>query len=153
MIKVENVKIYLAITLLFLPVILSGAPVEISATIDRTTIALNQTFVYTIEISGEKANSTGNPELPDISAFTNYLGSSGTSQNIQIVNGKMTVSKSMSFSFMATKPGQFTIPPSQINFEGKVYKTKPIEIEITKQATGKPQSGTTRRQPDRKSVV
>lgn len=147
----DNMKIFLAIVLMLLPMTGISAPIEISATVDRSILALNQTFVYTIEISGEKANSVGNPELPDISAFTSYLGSSGTSQNIQIVNGKMAVSKSMSFSFMAIKAGKFSIPPTKVNYGGSVYRTDPIEIEITKQAAPQPQSGATRKQAQSQS--
>ena len=84
--------------------------------------------------------------------FAVYLGSSGTSQNIQIINGKMSVSKSVNYSFMATKIGKFTIPPAQIEYNGKIYKSAPIEIEVLAQSSTKPQTnpGTRRQQtPDR----
>lgn len=117
----------------FIPLALAD-DIQITATVDRTTITLNQTFTYTIEISGNKANSISQePQLSDMSEFASYLGSSGTSQNIQIINGKMSVSKSMSFSFMAIKVGKFRIEPAELEFRGKIYKTEPIEIEIVAQ--------------------
>ena len=53
----------------FIPIVLAS-DIQISATIDRTTIALNQTFTYTIEISGEKANSINkDPKLEVIESI------------------------------------------------------------------------------------
>ncbi|MBD3288466.1 hypothetical protein GF337_06640, partial [candidate division KSB1 bacterium] len=148
-----KIKILLALGIFVLPVLATGADIQISATVDRARVALNQTFVYTVEISGEKANDVGDPDIPDISAFSTYLGSSGTSQNIQIVNGKMSVSKSISFSYMTSKVGKFTIPPTQIKYGGTVYKTAPIDIEIVKEAaSSQPQNRQQRSRPRSQSV-
>jgi len=109
---------------------IAGAEIEISASVDRTVVGLNQPFTLTIEISGDKANAAGDPQLPDVSSFASYLGSSGTSQNIQIINGRMSVSKSFSFTFMATAVGKFTIPAAVIKYGDREYRSQPIDIEV-----------------------
>jgi len=111
---------------------LLSAEIEISTSVDRTTIGLNQTFTLTVDISGEKANDAGDPKVPDIGDFAAYMGSSGTSQNIQIINGRMSVSKSISFTYMATTLGKFTIPPAVLKLGDKKYRSQPIQIEVVK---------------------
>lgn len=115
---------------------LIGAEIEISASVDRTVVGLNQPFTLTIEISGEKANTAGDPQLPDLSAFASYLGSSGTSQNIQIINGRMSVSRSFSFTYMATAIGKFTIPAAVIKYGDREFRSQPINIEVVASGQG-----------------
>lgn len=128
---------------------LLSAEIEISTSADKTVVGLNETFTLTIDISGEKANNAGDPQVPDLSDFAAYMGSSGTSQNIQIINGRMSVSKSMSLTYMATALGKFTIPPAVLKFGGNVYRSQPISIEIVKAAQQpQPQQQRTPRTPN-----
>jgi hypothetical protein len=117
-----------------------GADIEIKTSVDRTKVGLNQNFKIAVDISGAKADNAGNPQMPDISAFAAYMGSSGTSSNIQIINGRMSVSKSHSFTYRAITMGKFTIPGASIKFKGKEYRSKPIQINVVKAATQQPQT-------------
>jgi hypothetical protein len=126
----QSLIIFVAIIGNFYPLL--SAEIEISTSVDRTTIGLNQTFTLTVDISGDKANNAGDPQMPDVSNFAAYMGSSGTSQNIQIINGRMSVSKSISFTYMATASGKFTIPPAVLKLGDKEYHSQPIPIEIVK---------------------
>ncbi|MCU0644238.1 MAG: BatD family protein, partial [bacterium] len=119
---------------------LFGSDIKITATVDRTTIGINQTFTLEVELSGEGANKAGDPKLPDISDFATFMGNSGTSTNMQIINGKMSLSTTYSFTFMATKVGKFTISPVIINFNGQEYSSTPISIEVAQSTTPPPQS-------------
>ncbi len=121
---------------------LKAADIEITTSINRTKVSLNQDFTLTIEISGDKANQVGDPIVPDIDDFAVYLGSSGTAQNIQIINGKMSVTRSQSFMFKAVKMGNFTIPPAEVVLNGKRYRSQPIQIEIGKATTPQQQPKT-----------
>ncbi len=119
---------------------LFGSDIKITATVDRTTIGINQTFTLEVELSGEGANKAGDPKLPDIADFATFMGNSGTSTNMQIINGKMSLSTTYSFTFMATKVGEFTIPPVIINFSGQEFSSTPISIEIAQSTTPQPQA-------------
>ena len=113
--------------------------IEIKTSVDRTRVGLNQNFTLTVDVSGDKADNTENPQMPDINDFAAYMGSSGTSQNIQIINGRMSVSKSHSFTYRAITPGKFTIPAAVLKYGGKEYRSKPIQIEVVKAAAQQPQ--------------
>jgi len=116
-----------------------AADIEIKTSVDRAQVGLNQNFTLTVDVSGDKADNTGNPQMPDISSFAAYMGSSGTSQNIQIINGRMSVSKSHSFTYRAITLGKFTIPAAVLKFARKEYRSKPIQIEVVKAAVQQPQ--------------
>jgi hypothetical protein len=134
---------------------LFGSDIKITSSVDRTTIGINQTFTLEVELSGERANTAGDPKLPEIIDFATFMGNSGTSTNMQIINGRMNLSTTYSFTFMATKVGKFTIPPVVINFSGQEYSSKPVSIEIvqsstpTRQQSGQPGART---QPDQPSA-
>lgn len=110
------------------------ADIVVATSIDRTQIGANQRFELTVEISGKDANAAGQPELPDMEAFSAYSGSS-TSQSIQIINGSMSVTKGYTYYFLAREVGSFTIGPVEVKFKGQTFKSKPIEIEIVKSAS------------------
>jgi len=111
---------------------------SIQAHVDQTVIGLNQQFTLSVELSGKGANSVSNPELPAMD-FAAFMGS-GSSQNIQFINGKMSVSKTISYHFTATAAGQFEIEAVKVIHDNKTYETDPIAIQIVSNS----QQGTAR---------
>jgi len=112
----------------------SAQPLTVSMSVDKTSLALNQQLVLTIDLSGEGANSIAAPELPDMGGYLALLGSGGSSQSIQIINGRMSVQKSHTYYFMAVKEGTFQIPPIKVNYKGNSYESNSVTINITKTA-------------------
>jgi hypothetical protein len=53
------------------------------------------------------------------------------SHSISIVNGKTSMSITRDYTLEPKKIGRFTIPPAKITFDGKMYLTKSVEIEVT----------------------
>ncbi|MBN1780110.1 protein BatD [bacterium] len=113
--------------------------ISIRSFTDNTVIGLNQQFTLNVELSGEGVNSAGEPELPDMGSFARFLGS-GSSQNIQVVNGRMSVSKILTYHFQATSEGKFRIGPVNLKAGGKTVSTDPIDIEIKAVQGGRPQA-------------
>ncbi len=106
----------------------------VRASVDRTNLAVNEQLVLTIELQGEGANSGLQPALPDVSEFLNFLGSGGTSQSIQIINGRMSVQRSLTNYYQAIKEGTFTIPPITVSYNGRNYESQPITVTVSKGA-------------------
>ena len=109
-------------------------PLKVTASTDRTSLALNQRLTLTIELSGPAANEVGTPQPPETGGFLEFIGSGGTSQNIQFINGRMSVSRSFSYFYMAVKPGTFNLPAVSVVHEGETYRSDPIEITVSKTA-------------------
>ena len=119
---------------------LLGQDLEVTAYVNRGTVGLDQQFELVVELNGAEANNVSQPSPPNIDEFAAYIGSS-SSTNMQIVNGQMSVSKSYTYRFIATKEGKFQIPAIAINHRGKTFSSDPIPIEIgQRRATAAPRS-------------
>jgi len=111
--------------------------VSVKAYLDRTNVGLNQQFTLHVELSGSGANKAGSPQLPDMKSFAAFLGS-GSSQNFQFINGKTTVSRTISYHHQAIKEGTHIIGAVTVKAGNKTLKTKPINITIKKGAAQQP---------------
>jgi len=102
--------------------------ISVSASVDRKIVSVGNRIQLTIAIEG--AQSVPAPDLPDIDGLqSRYVG---PSTQISIVNGQMTASVSHIYSLIALKIGKYTIKSISIEYEGKTYQTKPIEVEVMK---------------------
>ena len=109
---------------------------QITASVDRTRLSVNERMTLSVELSGNDARQVDRPELPDMQGYLQFIGAGGTSQNISIVNGKMSASKTFTFYYLAEKAGSFTIPPVQASFKGNSVKSEPISITIDQAGAG-----------------
>uniref|UniRef100_A0A7C4TCV8 Protein BatD n=1 Tax=candidate division WOR-3 bacterium TaxID=2052148 RepID=A0A7C4TCV8_UNCW3 len=140
-----NHKFQLAIWLLLAPFIIFSAELEFTASVDRTTVGLGETFTLNVSVSGENISGVPSPKLPDLPDF-NILGrSSSQSTNISFINGRMSQKTTITFVYTLSpkKIGKFTIGSCKIDYQGKTYETQEIEIEVVKSATQKPSSPAT----------
>ncbi len=125
--------------------IIPGSPavaqtVSVRAFIDRSPVGLNEQFNLSVEITGAVSRLSSNPELPDMNAFSAYLGSS-SSQQVQTVNGRTSVSMTLQYRFQATAVGSFRIGRVSVGVAGRTYRTEPIDLEISRTATAGPGRG------------
>ena len=118
-----------------------AADVTFNASVDKNTVALDDTLQYTVAVSG---SSAGNAPAPNLPQFVN-LSVAGTyqSSNFSFVNGKTSVSKSFIYTLKPEKIGEARIGSASINISGQTYTTEPIEIKITKAEGKKTQAQTT----------
>jgi len=117
---------------------------QLNATVSRTIVKLDERFQVDVKITGSEANQAPEPQAPDLSEFASYLGS-GSSTNMQIINGQMSVSRTFTYHFLANKEGKFNIPSVQLTYGGKTYRTKPLNVEVVKAGSPTPLRNT----PDR----
>lgn len=101
--------------------------VSISAEVDKTTVSLNDSLSLTVTVSGSGADMP-EPQLPSLPNFNVY--SSGQSNNISIVNGRVSSSLVYSFSLTPRFVGKATIKPITLRAGGQVYQTEPIDVTI-----------------------
>ena len=100
--------------------------ITLKASIDKTTVGLNQSVNYQVVVSG--AQNVPSPTLPVLSDFT--IQGRGSSTSVTIVNGSMSASKTFNYVLVPKKEGEFTIPPSIINYKGQIYKTEAFKIKV-----------------------
>jgi len=104
-------------------VVFAQSPV--SAEVDRNSLSLGESLILMINISGSRASE---PEIPVMDGF--QVMSSGKSSQFSILNGKMSSQVSYRYTLRPTREGQLTIPAINIEVDGQVYATQPIQIEV-----------------------
>jgi len=110
-----------------IPVTVNAQNISINATVDKTTVALNEQITLTITVNGDVSNLP-QPNLPQLTGFNAY--SAGSSHNISIINGKVTSSISFNYILVPKSVGKHTIEPITLNYKNQTYKTDPITIEV-----------------------
>jgi len=115
----------------------AAAYLTITAETDRTTVEINSTLSLTVQVAGDSSN-VPEPKIPNIQNFNIY--SSGRSQSISIINGKITTSITFTYVLQPRFIGMQRIPSISV-FNGKEKAATPeIEITVTKAAAAKPQA-------------
>ena len=132
---IKNIYLYSLIGLLVFAKAMAQ-DLNVKAYTDNTVIGLNQQFILHVEISGEDLNALSDPEFPKLDQFATLVNGDKT-ESMQFINGKMLVSKKISYVYMATTVGKFHIDPVIVKAGSKVYQTEPILIEIQKTSTPK----------------
>ncbi len=101
--------------------------IQVSASVDRTEVAVNESIQLTITISG--SGDLPGPQAPDLSAFA--VNASGQSRNISIVNGQMSSSVSHNYILNPRQTGSFTIGSFEVSANGQNFKTQPINVTVS----------------------
>lgn len=120
-------KLRVLATILFLCFTSFGfAQVKFEASVSKESLGINERLRVDFEMNKDGDNF--NP--PDFDGFTVVAGPNQSVSNTWI-NGKSSYSKTYSYFLQPTKRGTFTIGQAEINIDGEVYKTVPIEVEVT----------------------
>lgn len=93
--------------------------------VDRTILEIGDRLTVTYSIDGEGSNF----RPPKFTDFKLLMGPS-QSQNIQIINGKISRSLSFSFVLEAIKEGKFTIPAATITSDGKELTSNTVQVQV-----------------------
>ena len=109
----------------------AAALFSISAETDKKSVEINDSLYLTVTVSGDSA-SVPEPELPRMENFNIY--SSGRSQNISIVNGKIATSVAFTYILSPRFIGRQKIPPISVLNGKEQHLTPEIEVEVVKSA-------------------
>ncbi|MGM0635388.1 MAG: BatD family protein [Bacteroidota bacterium] len=124
--------------ILFFGLISAQAQVNFEAEASRDKLGLNERLKveFTIDKDGD------NFRAPD---FKNFKRLAGPNQSISQswVNGKSSFKKTYTYFLEPEKKGKLTIGQAEIEVNGKVYKTSPIDVEVTS-AVDQPNSAASR---------
>jgi len=107
----------------------AAATLNVAAGTDRDSVEINGNLYLTVTVSGDSA-SVPEPDLPNMQSFNIY--SSGRSQSISIINGKITTSVSFTYILTPRFIGLQTIPSISV-FNGKERAATPeMQVTVTK---------------------
>lgn len=111
---------------------LANAQVTFEADVSKKQLGLNERL--RVEF---KVNQDGDNFVPP--SFNGFRVTTGPIQSIRsnYINGKRSFEKSFTFVLSPTEKGKVTIGQAEIEVDRNIYKTSPIEIEVT-EAVEKP---------------
>lgn len=120
---------------LFLAVLSTTWGVQVRATVDATTISLEETITFKVEAENSDFNPSVNisPLLKDFSIVSGPAQQS----NFQWINGRATSTKSLSWTLVANHTGTIIIPALEVTVGGKKYRTQPIRVVVKKSGSVK----------------
>ena len=102
-----------------------------SASVNNTTVGLNDRFQVTFTFEGTDINSLSDFSPPNFAGFM-ILSGPNQSTSMQIINGAVSASLSYSYYLQPKNLGKFTIGNASIKYKGKPYQTDPLTIQVEK---------------------
>ena len=100
-------------------------------TVDKTTIKQNERFkIYLTFDGGDRSNFKGYkpPSFKDFSV----LSGPNQSSSMSIINGSVSSKITYSYILVAPNLGEFTINKASLQFKGKNYSTKSLNLKVVK---------------------
>lgn len=139
----------LIVLLLFGTRAVPGQEVSVTAEVSRTRMTIDETLILTVSVSGSELGDVPKPVLPDMQPFIVIGSTSSSSSSFNLVNGKLSSSRSVRFIYQLKprRTGTFVIDAAEVTLDGFAYETTPITIEVTPGASGSSQPGATRAAP------
>ncbi len=134
---------YIAIILWAAPALADDIALTAKALPDH--LPPGEAFRLVITVAGPGIKSLPDPILPRLKGLE-IVGKS-TSQTIEMLNFSIKVTKQTTYNIISHKEGIFTIPPATLAYEGKTYKTAPVDIRYDKSAPIPKGPRTARRRP------
>jgi hypothetical protein len=136
--KIDFIKMNLKLFILTFFLIISSAgfaQVKFEAKASKQKLGVNERLRVDFEMNQDGDNF----KAPSFSGFTVVGGPNQVVSN-QWINGKRTYSKTYSYFLEPTSRGKFTVGQAEITVDGEVYKTSPIQVEVTA-AVDQPKDG------------
>ncbi|MCH7813581.1 MAG: BatD family protein, partial [Planctomycetes bacterium] len=92
----------------------------------------------TVQIQIANAAEHDAPKFPDLPGADVRVGQTGRSQNVSIINGRVTKQVTVTYNYQVTprRKGRIVIPPIPVRVDGRVLRTKATIILVTASETG-----------------
>jgi len=113
--------------LLLVPASVAGAAPSAIASVDRTSVALDETVTLSLTITG--TDQAVAPSLSNLRGFG--VISTGESHQVSMMGGGTSSETVFEYVLQPTATGTKTIPSIEVRAGGQVLRTNPITIEVT----------------------
>ncbi|MCB2204377.1 BatD family protein [bacterium] len=117
--------------------------VQFTCSVDRTEVAVGEQFQVTYSLSGGSLRRYSDFNAPNLNSNFLTLHGPSTSQQMQIINGRVSTTISWSYVLQPRSVGSFTVPSASINYDGSRLSSNTVRIKVTKAV---PQSGNQQQQ-------
>ncbi len=125
-------KIFLLNILLFFSALAAEDEIIVNMEAFPNPASLDTQIELRIEVTGEGSSLPDIPH-PKLKDFR-VIGGPSVSTSINIINFKTTASKSAIYYLLPRKTGKFTVPPVEIEYKGKKYKSNSLVVTVNRQS-------------------
>jgi len=130
-----TVRLLPLLTLVVLGFVPAVASAGITARLQHNEIPVDRSTRLMVSLSGTSKSKPDIPEVPGL-RFTQ----TGTSSQMQFVNGEMSSAVTYAFQVQASKTGDYTIPAISVNINGKVESSDPLRLRVVQAVGSAPRS-------------
>lgn len=103
------------------------ADITVSASVDKTTVAMGDSLVLEVRVSGDRL-SMPSPELPPLSDFR--VANAGTSSSISFGGSGVSATVTHRYMLSPIREGTFRIGPVSVRSGSQVVQAEPIDITV-----------------------
>lgn len=128
--RVLKIFFFLLLALFAPGPLLAQQGVTLEAFVDQPHIGLDDQLVLTVRVSG--GNVFTEPSIPNRGNFE--VLSRGSSSHVEMINGRLSVSKEYTYVLQPLKAGNFEIGPISLFVEGVEKQTPPISVSVGESA-------------------
>ncbi len=100
---------------------------EFTATVSKNSLGVNQRFKVQFSVNKQGADDFTPPSFKDFKV----IAGPSSSINQSWINGKATYTHSYIYFLQPKRKGEIVIGAANIEYDGKIYKTKPIKVTVT----------------------
>ncbi len=127
-ISTRGLTLLLTLALSFLlPTLLTTAhAASIQTSLDRETLALGDTAILKVTVSGGTARDT--PRIPDVPGLRFSLA--GNSMSASFGNGPRSIVAEITYTVTASRIGQYTIGPVSLVAGGQRIQSDPVQLNV-----------------------
>ena len=119
-------KIKTTLFLLFSLPLMLVAQTTFTATVDKKTVGVNESLTLVFKADGEAGNFN-----PPYNLYNNFrVSGPSTGSQMSFINGKRSSSTSWTYTIKPKTEGTFLIAEATVTNNGKIYRSKPIEIKV-----------------------
>ena len=97
--KSQRSKLIPLLCLVLLCSITFAAEINFTASVDQTSVGIDDQIQLTVTVQGQDIGRVPNPELPALADFDRLGSTSSQSTNISIINGRMSQQQTISFIY------------------------------------------------------
>ena len=120
----------------------AAAEVELSATLDTDTVALDGTVTMTITATYSSKGEPGELQLPALADFDLVSRQQSEQVSFAFVNGAPSFHRTIVTTLALTpkRSGDVTVEPAKLDYHGRTYQTQPLKVHVLPAGQAPPQA-------------
>ena len=107
----------------------------VSAELSTPTVEAGQAALLSLKVEGGQMDAY--PVMPQVKDL--IIQSQGQSQQMQIINGRVSRSIQFNYAVGSHVPGEYEIPPISVSLGGTDHRTEPLKLTVRPSSSGAPQ--------------